>query len=123
MSYHNKWEAKGIYRKFTGIVSGQEVLLSNYAIQGDPRFDDIRYVINDFTEIVDFEVSTRDIDTIAAVDNAASISNPNIKVAIVATLEPLLLWAKRYCANMQGSPYECELFNSIDDAAKWVCGR
>ena len=120
MSMQYKWEKNGLYRQFTNKICGEEVLNINLNMQGDSRFDDIRYVINDFTKIVDFDFSDIDIHKISAVDNAASKSNPNIRIALVSTLEPLLVWIKLYCEKMKDSPYECEIFNNIDDAYKWV---
>ena len=120
MSHLNIWEKKGLYRKFENNINGEEVLMSNYSIQGDPRFDDIKYVINDFTQIIDFEVSSADINVIAATDNAASISNPDIKIAMISTHDPLLAWIKRYCEIMKDVPFECKIFSNIDDTYKWV---
>lgn len=120
MSHLNIWEKKGLYRKFENKINGEEVLTSNLTIQGDSRFDDIRYVINDFTQIIDFEVSSTDINVIAATDNAASISNPNIKIAIVSSHEPLLTWIKHYCGIMKDAPFDCKIFDNINDTYKWV---
>ena len=109
-----------IYRKFTNHVSGKEVLNINLTIQGDPRFDDIKYVINDFTQIIDFDFSDMDIQKIMVTDNAAAKSNPNLKIALILTLEPLLEWANLYCEYMKDSPYTCAIFDNIPDAKKWI---
>ena len=115
-----KWEEKGLYRKFTDKVLGEEILRLNLAQQGDPRFDEIIYVINDFTQIVDFDINDRDVKKISAVDNIASRSNPNIRVAIVSTFKPLLEWIESYCEAMVGTPNECEIFSNVNDAYKWA---
>ena len=120
MSHLNKWESNGLYRGFSNKITGEEVLKINLDIQGDPRFDDIRYVINDFTGIVDFDISDSDIEKIVAMDNAASKSNPKIKIALISIFEPLLVWINNYCDAMQGSRYECKIFDNTQDAYKWV---
>ena len=120
MLYKTKWEDKGLYRKFTKIVSGEEVLGSNLAIQGDERFDKIKYVLNDFTETDEFDVSEIVLNKIVAIDNAAALSNPNLRIAIVATLESLLAWIRLYGEKMQDSSFECQIFVNLDDAYKWV---
>lgn len=120
MSYTNKWEKEGLYRIFTDKISGEEVLRSNLAIQGDARFDDIKYVLNDFTQTVEFEISDMDVNKIVATDGVAAISNARLKIAIVATLESLLDWIHLYCEKMQGSPFECNVFTNLDDAREWV---
>ena len=120
MPYTNKWEEDGLYRIFTDKISGEEILVSNLALQGDYRFDDIKYVINDFTEIVEFEVSDMDVTKIATIDNVAAIRHANMKIAIVATLESLLAWIYLYCEKMQDSPFECKIFDNLNDARKWI---
>lgn len=120
MSHQNIWEKNGLYRIFTGKISGKEVMGSNLASHGNAHFDTIKYVISDFTQITEFEVSDDDISIIATIDNIAVKSNAELKIAIVVTLESLKIWVQLYCEKMQDSPYECKIFNSIGDARKWV---
>lgn len=120
MSHQNKWEENGLYRIFTDKITGDEILTSNLSIHGDSRFDDIRYVINDFTQIVEFEAAEIDILKISTIDNVAARSNSYLKIALVATSESLLKWIHQYCIQMQDSPFECEIFNKLDDAYQWV---
>lgn len=120
MPYQNKWEEVGLHRTFTGTISGQEVLTANLSIQGDPRFDDINFVLNDFTAIDGFDVTEIDISKIVATDNAAAISNPNLKIAIVATDKSLLEWIYMYLGKMETSPYQCQIFHNKNDALTWV---
>lgn len=120
MSHHNKWEESGLYRKFTNIINGDEILNSNLSIHGDARFNDITYVINDFTQISGFEINNSDITKIATFDNVASLSNNHLKIAVVATLDSLLSWINLYCDKMHGAPYECKIFTNTDDAYVWV---
>ena len=120
MAHLNKWEGKGLYREFKGNIAGREILNINFTIQCDPRFDKIKYVINDFTQITDFHFSDMDINGLVISDNIAAKSNPRLKIALIVTLEPLLKWADLYCEHMKGSPYICEIFDNISDAEKWV---
>lgn len=120
MAHHYHWEEKGLLRRYTDKVSGDEVFDSNLKLHGDVRFDDIHYVINDFSRITDFEVSEVDITKIAIVDNVASKSKPTLKIAIIATLEPLLAWIDMYLRVMQDSPYHCQTFASLEEAYHWV---
>ena len=126
MAHQTNWEQEGLCRIYTGKISGDEVFNSNLAIQGDPRFVDIKYVINDFTEINEFIVGKIDILNIAAMDNFSAIDNivckgnTTLKIAIIAIFEPLLEWINLYIESMQGSLYQCKLFENIDDAHEWV---
>jgi len=115
-----KWEATGLYRIFTGKINGNEVLGDNLKLQGNARFDDIKYVINDFTQIVDFDFYDLDVQKISINDKVASKSNPYIKIALISAHEPLLKWLRSYADSMEGSIYKCDIFDNTDDAYKWV---
>ena len=120
MAHLNKWEDSGLYREFKDSITGKEVLDLNLDIHGDPRFDNIIYVINDFTKVNDFEFSDMDIKLIAVTDNVATLSNPRLKIALIVTLQPLIKWADSYCEHMKGSLYKTKIFDNLSDAKKWV---
>ena len=120
MSYKNSWREKGLHRTFSGNITGKEILDSNLALHGDPRFDHIDYVLNDFLSIDGFEITIGDVNIISTVDNVAAISKKNLKIAIVANNTELLQWIDAYLEMMQGSPYTAAVFSQHDDALKWV---
>ena len=120
MSYQNIWKENVLHRTFSEKTSAKEVLDSNLLIHGDSRFDRINYIINDFTQIDDFEVTEPEVREIVAIDNAAVNSKPRLKIAIVATLQPLLEWINLYCKKMESSSYECKIFSDKDDAHEWT---
>ena len=120
MAIENIWENRGLFRNFTEKITATEILSFNLTIQGDARFDTLRYVINDFTHLSDFVGSENDIEAIAAIDDAASMSNPYIKVAIISTSESFLAWANFYCTKMENTSYDCKIFANKNDAYDWV---
>lgn len=120
MSYRNHWDKRGLYRIFTDKVSGKEILMSNLELHGHPQFIHLRYVINDFLSIVEFEISDLDVLKVATFDDVAAKSNNNIKIAIVTTDEVLLDWVHQYMDQMKDSPYPCKIFDTVDDAKRWV---
>jgi len=120
LPYHNNWKDNGLYRKFTGEITGGEILESNLSIHGDPRFDGINYVLNDFISIVEFDVNNTDINIISTIDNVAALSKQKLKIAIVATNTDLLKWVNVYLNMMQDSPYETAVFSTCSDALNWA---
>ena len=58
MSYETIWEEKGIYWKYKGILTGDDLLQSNVAIYGDARFDKLRYQLIDMLDVETFDVDT-----------------------------------------------------------------
>jgi len=72
MPYTNNWEEKGLYRKFTGTINGIERLEANLKLHVDSRFNSIKYVLNDFTEVSDLRVETKHTNAYAASDRVIS---------------------------------------------------
>jgi len=121
VAYKNNWERNGVIKVFSGSIDGQQVLDSVISVEEDIRFDSVRYVINDFLEVADIDISDGDVARVAAIDRAASITNPNIRIAVVTKDDRMRELARRYGDLMKNSPYQTLLFESIDAAREWAC--
>jgi len=121
VAYENNWERNGVIKIFSGSIDGQQVLDSVISVEEDIRFDSIRYVINDFLKVGDIDISDSDVARIAAIDRAAAITNPNIRIAVVTKDDRMRELARRYGELMKNSPYQTLLFESIDAARAWAC--
>ena len=120
MPFENIWEERGVYRKYHENVSSQEICDAMEDVHGHKLFDSIRYVINDYLDVTEFDVTTYDIITLAALDRAAALSNPHIKIAIVATESTIHMLANLYGDLIAASPYKSEIFTNLDEARAWV---
>jgi len=120
MSYINTWESEGLYRKFVGEISGDEILESNYELQADPNFQEIKYIINDFTEVTGHSIETAHTKAYATSDDIISNTKGKLKIALVVIQPSLMALANSYLEEMRGKLFECEMFQSIEDARKWV---
>ena len=120
MSYINTWESEGLYRKFVGEINGDEILESNYELQADPNFQEIKYIINDFTEVTGHSIETAHTKAYATSDDIISNTKGKLKIALVVTQTPLIALANSYREQMIGKLFECEIFRTIQDARKWV---
>lgn len=121
MAYKNKWERCGVIRVFSGSIDGKQLLDSVISVEEDRRFDSIRYVINDFSNVVNIDINDRDVIRVAAMDRGASVTNPNIRIAVVTNDNRMRDLTQRYGELMKGSPYQALLFGSIDEARNWAC--
>lgn len=122
MSYLHQWNNRGLYRRFFGRISGDEILESNLKLQGDPRFDSINYIVNDFLRISDFDIDSGDIKRISAIDKAAALSNSKIKIANVVKSDSLLAMVNTYIELMKASGYQYMTFDNFEAAEIW-CGK
>ncbi|MEJ2534225.1 MAG: hypothetical protein P8008_01805, partial [Gammaproteobacteria bacterium] len=89
-------------------------------VEGNPRFNLLCYVINDLLEVVEHDLSPRNIEVLAAVDRAAALSNPNLKIAVVSTMPEVQDMYSPYTEIKADIPFFCEQFTRIDEARKWV---
>ncbi len=120
MSLRLHWEPpRGLVKHHFGHVPDAEVLEGNRIAEADARFDTLRYVINDFTDCDSLDTSRTDIETIAAIDGAASISNPRILVAIVAT-DPDVVAASKAYAESPLNAFATRLFPTMNQARAWL---
>lgn len=120
MPYKNIWERDGVYRRYSNSITGKEVLQAVQDVHGHELFDSIRYVINDFLEVTKHDVSLHDIKSLAAIDKAAALTNPNIKIAIVTTMPTIQTLSSLYGELINKSPFTCKIFSCLDEARKWV---
>ena len=120
MPYTTEWEQHGVYWRYWGTVSGKELIDSNLDIYGDERFDAMKYQIVDFLQIDAFQVTRDDMLKIAAYDRAAALSNPRVKVAVVAKITAIKFLTALYDAENIKSPWETRMFDSVEQARSWV---
>ena len=88
MPYEILWEARGVVKRHHGFLSADELLAASREIQGDPRFDYLRYIINDFLEVEDHAVDTTAIEYFACLRIGAAQINRQVLSPFVATREP-----------------------------------
>ena len=119
MSFELVWEPRGVVKRYFGRVTGEEVFAAGIQSQGDHRFDQNRYAINDFLDCTEFVFDQKVLDEIAAFAGAAEISNPNIKIAIVATL-PTVVAATMEYIGLPLQTYPTRLFATREEARAWI---
>ena len=65
MSCELIWEAGGLYRRFTGSVSAEELAGCLSEVANDERFDGLRYSIFDCREMREIDLRAAELETIA----------------------------------------------------------
>jgi len=120
MPHTTTWESKGVYRHFNGLVTGEEILESNFKLQADSRFEVIDYVINDFTRVTDHTVTLADTNAYAVTDEIAANEKPSLNIAIIVTKKDLFEVADMYCELMKAMKYNSKTFKTIKQARSWV---
>jgi len=120
MPHTLEWEEKGVYRQFNGLITGEEILESNFSLQADSRFADIDYVINDFTMVTEHSITLPDTNAYAITDDIAANKKPSLKIAIVVSKKDLYDLADTYCDLMKALRYEVKIFKTTEQARHWI---
>jgi len=120
MPHENSWNSESLYRKFSGEISGEEILESNFELQAHPNFSVIKYIINDFTNVTEHTVKAMHANVYAKTDNIIANTKGKLKIALVVPpTSPVIEVANNYREQMRGSLFSCEIFSTFKDAENW----
>lgn len=114
------WENKGLYRKFTGIISGEEILESNFELHAHSDFENIKYVINDFIDITEHAIESSHTRAYATSDDVISDRVGKVKIALVVIQDDQIALAENYRELMKDKVFDCEIFQTVDEARSWT---
>ena len=113
-----KWEENGVYWKYSGKVSGDEIVEASTSIYGDERFIDLKYKFVDFFDAESVEIDKDQLALIAYQHLAAERANPYMKTAILMKTNQDI--AHQFAAFFDKSSWEVRVFTDPDEANLWV---
>jgi hypothetical protein len=120
VAYEMFWEARGLYRRYYGRVTDAELMESTVITEASPQFDELRYTILDALEVQELIVSNPSfIAELAAIDSAAALTNPHIKVAVVTQSPEIGRLVELYKADPL-CPFPTQVFGTLAEARKWA---
>lgn len=122
MSYELIWESRGVIKRYFGVLTSTDLVEPVERTEADPRFDDLRYVINDFLAVERLELAPFDVEYVAAVDHAAAKSNHDIWIAVVTTASDVIAVVERY-ADLSQNAYPTKIFDTMAQARAWLVDR
>ena len=115
------WEPSGVVRKFSGRVIDVDLERSAIAIQADPGFDRLRYVIHDFLDCTELAVSPNTIEEVLARASVATSRHPEFRSAFVGNLPELRNMVGDF-ERMAMFPHPFRLFGTLEEARAFVAG-
>lgn len=118
MPYEITWEEHGVYWKYGGKVTGDEIVEASTSIYGDPRFITLKYKFVDFHDTESVRIDKEQLALIAYQHLAAERANPYIKNAILVRTGDRL--ADEFAAFFKRSSWEVQIFTEPDEANRWV---
>ena len=116
-----EWFDRCIHWQFYGEVSLDQLIETYGQLYGHESFDSTRAQIRNFRDVSVSAPSVEDVQTIAAFDRAAALSNPIMKVAVVTPdcAEHKML-AELYSAELYESPWDVKVFDCLEQAKRWI---
>ncbi len=125
MAYHIEWTNNFVQITFSNDVSKKEVFEAGVAINGDHRFDSMRFQFIDLLDVHSFNFDKQSAQKAAAIGAAASTwqgqAHLNTKVAIITDNDFIKTMAKEYRDILtENSNWQCRIFSSFGLAKKWI---
>lgn len=120
MAFELVWEPDGVVKRFSGTVSADEFLRSVKQVQGDSRFDDVRYIISDFSDGLADKISEDILTELSAMHYGAYASNPNCRIAFVTTDQAFAERIRRILLSPDMISYQVEVSATLAEARDWL---
>lgn len=117
MAHTISWNTEGIIRNFSEGISPGEILQSNIEIYTQPKFEKVKYMINDFREVTSL---TEDTKIYATTEDIIARTKGKLLIATITTHDEHIALAKNYQKEMKNNLFKCEIFENLEDAQKWV---
>jgi hypothetical protein len=99
--------------ELSGVISAEELHQVNLDHQGDLRWDDLRYLIADFKNVISINLPEEKLIVVQAIDKAEAISNPYLKIASIANSNETIKLADFYGTN---TSWKYGVFETLTEA-------
>jgi len=119
MPYTLEWEPFGVHKKFTGLVSGAELVRSVIEVASDIRFADLHYELSNYLDADSTDFSQDALNEVRAVRIGSFNANPNIRVAIV-TKDPQIEQRIYSTIAARLTLHQTRVFGHLADANAWL---
>lgn len=121
MPITQNWEPRGLHTDYAGDTSGEEILSSVLALSSDPRFDDLTYIIGDFSKSTGITAGSKDVETLAAYVKALSRTNPHISnPSILPNDDSGQALIALYVLITEDIPWKTTWVKTEAEARKWI---
>ena len=122
MPVEHRWESKQLlHTYYTGKVTADDLINGALEIGSDPRFDDLRYIIGDWTKSTQSTITVEDVEHLSAYISAIAKSNPRIKnVTVMNSVESRQALVSLYGMLTEQTTWEVNAFLTLKEAREWL---
>ena len=90
------WKDNELLWELSEVISAEELYQINFDHQGDPRWDDLSYLIADFKNVISINLPEEKLIVVQAIEKAEAISNPYLKIASIPNSNETIKLASFY---------------------------
>ncbi len=119
MPYEIHLEPGGVHKRFWGHVTGEELIASSLDLHESPKFETMRYSINDYLDVETYRIDDMDVRLVSGLTIDASHVNARILIAIVTRDPQVRALIEPFRRRIQPS-YPVGVFTTLEDARRWV---
>tara|TARA_B100000809_G_C15138370_1_gene531693 strand:- start:1474 stop:1851 length:378 start_codon:yes stop_codon:yes gene_type:complete len=121
MSIKHEWLPHGLHIRYLDFVCGDSLLAAALEVSGDERFDDLRYIIGDWSGCTEAVVSTEEVATLAAYVKAIARSNSRIiNLNVMRKDFGNQAFINLYMVLTDDVPWQVLAFRSLTEAESWL---
>lgn len=113
-----EWSLQSVYKKFSGTFTPDELIYAVNLVMGDARFDDLRWIINDLSEIDDYQFCRNTFVEYLALLYGAYYTNRNITVIFVIPFVDLAELVKDALSSMPVG-YKIKVVSALSEIQEW----
>ena len=119
MSFAITREAKGVYVKWSGKITGEDFLRAVHVVNNSPDFDMYYYVINDAVGCEAIDLTALSMENAIAGAIGAHVSNPKFVAAFVASEQAISeVWLS--IAKVTNDYMRTAVFGDLAEARNWA---
>ncbi|MFC2951034.1 hypothetical protein ACFOOP_03795 [Marinicaulis aureus] len=122
MPYETTWSDRGVHWRYYGDVTAAETRLADAEFYGDARADRSIFQLIDLRDVTRLDFPEHDQELTAAIDGAASISTPLVRVAFIVPDDRFDEALKIYLELINRTSWSARIFTDPQTAEDW-CER
>jgi len=117
------WEPEGVVARYSGVVSGGDLLESVRRIQCDERFDHAHYVIHELSAVEAHGIGQATLAEVAVLHLGAAATSPNCRIVFVTSDIGLAGDVAEILLSALMRSYEIKVVPSLTIARDWLAAQ
>lgn len=123
MPHEIVWGNRCAIKRFWGFVGAEEFIRSAEEVASDPRFDGLRFIVNDCLAVTGHSVDAEALERLAVIRFGATMTNPNVRVLVVTTDGRIRTLVDSVNEPPLAGLIETRSFESMDSAKAWMADQ